>query len=57
MFFSIVLQNIKKIKYTNNNIYMKKNYIYYKLIENKIKTNINISYKKLKNKNKNNKNI
>jgi len=57
MFFSIVLQNIKKIKYTNNNIYMKKNYIYYKLIQNKIKTNINISYKKLKIKDKNNKNI
>ena len=35
MYFSRVLQNLHKIKYTNNNVYKKHNYLYYKLIQTK----------------------
>ena len=35
MFFSRVLQNLQKIKYTNNNCYRKNEYFYYKLKQNK----------------------
>jgi hypothetical protein len=41
MYFSRVLQNLHKIKYTNNNVYKKHNYLYYKLIQNKHKNSMN----------------
>ena len=42
MFYSRVLQNIRKIKYTNNKLYKNHDYIYHNLIQNKsnCKTNI-----------------
>ena len=40
MLFSRLLQNIQKIKYTNNNLYHKNEYIYYKLMQNKIQSTI-----------------
>ena len=54
MFFSRVLQNIQKIKYTNNNICKKHEYIYYKLIKNVRYKNNNNKNIRHKNKNKNN---
>lgn len=41
MHFSRVLHNLHKIKYTNNNVYKKHNYLYYKLIQNKHKNSMN----------------
>lgn len=38
MFFSRVLQNLQKIKYTNNNLYNKHNYDHYKLTQHKIRS-------------------
>ena len=43
MYFSRVLQNIHKIKYTNNNLYKNHNYFYYKLIQNKHKNKSNMN--------------
>ena len=40
MFFSRVLQNLQKIKYTNNHLYKKHNYDHYKLTQHKIRSTI-----------------
>jgi hypothetical protein len=45
MYFSRVLQNLHKLKYTNNNLYKNHKYFYYKLIQNKNKNKNNMNTK------------
>ena len=47
MFFSKVVHNLQKIKYTNNNCYKKNGYVYYKLMQNKNKHHINNNCSKI----------